>query len=184
MRFLLRRFYVAFTIMAASTLMFALEASARYDPSWEWYTIQADEFTIYYPKGHELFAQRVLSLCNEAIREEEPNEPLFSLLYHSLSFLAYGDSDARDILIYFLIRYLDALGFRPSVTACARCGADLRNEKLLAFSPEAGGALCPSCSAGAAPVSALSLEAMRRILLLRDSEMNKARLPEKVREEL
>jgi DNA repair protein RecO (recombination protein O) len=126
----------------------------------------------------------MLSLCNEAIREDEPNEPLFSLLYHSLSFLAYGDSDARDMLICFLIRYLDALGFRPSVTACARCGADLRSEKQLAFSPEAGGALCPSCSAGAPPVSALSLEAMRRMLLLGDSELNKARLPEKVREQL
>jgi DNA repair protein RecO (recombination protein O) len=126
----------------------------------------------------------MLSLCNEAIREDEPNEPLFSLLYHSLSFLAYGESDARDILICFLIRYLDALGFRPSVTACSKCGADLRNEKQFAFSPEAGGALCSSCSGGAAPVSALSLEAMRRILLLKDSELNKVRLPEKVRGEL
>ena len=37
----------------------------RYDPSWIWKTHQSDEFTVYYPEGHEDFAQRVLSLAPE-----------------------------------------------------------------------------------------------------------------------
>ncbi len=40
-------------------------ASARYDPALQWCTVQTDNFIIYYPKGHELLAQRVLSLCEE-----------------------------------------------------------------------------------------------------------------------
>ena len=36
----------------------------------------------------------------------------------------------------------------------------------------------------AVPVSALSLEAVRRMLLLSDQEMGKVRLPEQVRKEL
>ena len=38
---------------------------ARYDPGWKWRTIKTENFTIYYPEGHEQFAQRVVSLSDE-----------------------------------------------------------------------------------------------------------------------
>ena len=54
-----------FLICALCAFFLPGEASARYDPSWEWCTVSTDGFVIYYPKGHELLAQRVLSLCRE-----------------------------------------------------------------------------------------------------------------------
>ncbi|OQB24163.1 MAG: DNA repair protein RecO [Firmicutes bacterium ADurb.Bin182] len=126
----------------------------------------------------------MLSLCNEAVQPEEPNEPLFSLLYHSLSFLSYGSIDAQDLMICFLIRYLNIIGFCPSVTKCANCGKDVRTESNIAFSPEAGGALCALCSFRAEPISSLALEAMRRIILLDDKSIDRVRLPEKAKTQL
>jgi Tol biopolymer transport system component len=54
---------------AAMLLFFPNQASARYDPALQWCTVQTDNFIIYYPKGHELLAQRVLSLCGEVHKD-------------------------------------------------------------------------------------------------------------------
>ncbi len=56
-------------------------------------------------------------LCNTVIEHESADEQLFSLLYHILSFLAYSDSDPNDLMIAFLLHYLDHAGYRPSLTA-------------------------------------------------------------------
>ena len=50
-------------------LLFPFQASARYDPAFQWYTVRTDHFIIYYPKGHELVAQRVLSLCEKVHKD-------------------------------------------------------------------------------------------------------------------
>ncbi|MBI5584636.1 MAG: hypothetical protein HY892_12535, partial [Deltaproteobacteria bacterium] len=50
---------------AALLLLFPFQVSARYDPALQWYTIRTDHFIIYYPKGHELVAQRVLTLADK-----------------------------------------------------------------------------------------------------------------------
>ena len=71
------------------------------------------------------FGSAMLQLAHEAVQEREPNRPLFSLLYHALSFLAYGQQDPIDLFLCYLLRYLNAIGYCPSITACARCGRDL-----------------------------------------------------------
>jgi len=43
--------------------------SARYAPSLTWYTVSTKNFIIYYPEGHELTAQRVLSLSDEVYKD-------------------------------------------------------------------------------------------------------------------
>ena len=50
-------------------LSVSLPAFARYNPAWKWRAIKTENFTIYYPKGHEQFAQRVLSLTDEVYRD-------------------------------------------------------------------------------------------------------------------
>ena len=79
-----------------------------------------------------------------------------------------------------------ALGYRPSITECALCSKDLRRQSSAAFSARFGGALCDSCAraVSAQDISPLSLEAMRRMLIIADSEMNRVVLPEKQRAEL
>ena len=130
------------------------------------------------------YAAAMLQLINSAVQENEPNEALFSLLYHALSFLAYGKCEPKDLFCCFLIRYLDRIGYRPSITSCGRCGRDIRGDGRILFSPKLGGASCVACGAGAVPVGKTSLEAMRRMLLMEDRDMHKVVLNDRLRGEI
>ena len=123
-------------------------------------------------------------LCNSVIEHESPDGQLFSLLYHVLSFLAYTDSEPKDLLIAFLLHYLDHAGYRPSLTHCAICRRDIRGDAVLFYSAEAGGAVCAGCPHSGKTVSKLALEAMRRILLLQDEELSRVVLKDELRAEL
>lgn len=125
----------------------------------------------------------MLRLCHDAIPENEPNEALFSLLYHSLSYLAYGVSAPKDLFCCFLVRFLNAIGYRPAITACAQCGRDLRADAIVRFSPR-GGAVCAACSTQGEKVSKTALEGMRRMLIMEDSEMDRVKLSEEIRVEI
>lgn len=61
--------FSAFLVWAAVLLISPCQVSARYDPALQWYTVRTNHFTIYYPKGHELLAQRVLTLCEKVHRD-------------------------------------------------------------------------------------------------------------------
>lgn len=147
---------------------------------------QAEVQEAFYPLRSDIdrFSAGMILLPFAASAEPgEPNEEMFSLLYHALTFLAYGEVPPEDMVFCFLLRHLDIYGYRPAIMRCAKCGADLRQLSPLGFSPYAGGALCPACIQGK-PVQKLTLEAMRRILRLNNNEMEKVRLPHKVRLEL
>ena len=120
-------------------------------------------------------ASYMLSLIN-AGAEETANIKLYSLLRYSLAYTAYSQLDAADMAICFALRCLNALGYRPSVTECAICGMDIRSRKSAFFSADHGGALCPGCAraVGAKEISALSLEAIRRMLLLKDEDISRS----------
>lgn len=126
------------------------------------------------------------ALIQSTIQEEQPNEQLFSLLYHSLSFLCYSDAHPLDIAICFMLRFFNCNGLCPSITTCAICAADMRSEKAPVFFAEHGGAVCKNCADGpqSQRVSPLALEAMRRMLLLSDGEIKKIVLNVKLRKEL
>ena len=123
-------------------------------------------------------------LCNTVIEHESADEPLFSLLYHILSFLAYSDSDPTDLLIAFLLHFLEHAGYRPSLTRCAVCRRDVRADGVLYYSAEAGGVVCAACPHSGKPVSKLALEAMRRILLLPHEDLKRVVLKPELREEM
>ncbi|MDO4572110.1 MAG: DNA repair protein RecO [Clostridia bacterium] len=128
-------------------------------------------------------ASAALQLAHEAAQENQRSDALFSLLYHSLSFLAYGAAEPMDLLCCYLIRYLNVCGYRPSITTCARCARDIRGDAVLRFSPAAGGVICAGCGGGET-ISKTALEAMRRMLLLNDDEMDRVRLSAPIRQEL
>jgi DNA repair protein RecO (recombination protein O) len=125
----------------------------------------------------------MLRLCHDAAQENEPNEALFSLLYHSLSFLSYGASNPQDLFCCFLVRYLNTVGYRPSITACAQCGRDIRSDAIVRFSPR-GGAVCSACVQHGEPVGKTALEGMRRMLLMEDADMDRVKLSKSVRGEI
>lgn len=125
----------------------------------------------------------MLRLAHDAVQEGEPNEALFSLLYHALSFLAYGESAPKDLFCCFLVRYLNDIGYRPAVTTCAQCGRDLRSDAVVRFSPR-GGAVCAACAGQDEKISKTALEGMRRMLVMEDAEMDRVRLSESIRTEI
>jgi len=129
-------------------------------------------------------ASALALLCRDAVQENQKNPALFSLFYVCLSHLAYGQSHPHDNLIYFLLHFFHHLGQCPTVTHCADCGADLRQSKQLFFSLTAGGATCLGCAGGATAVSSTALEAMRRILLLPETELARVTLKPPLRHEL
>lgn len=129
-------------------------------------------------------ASTAAQLVNRVIEHDSPDEPLFSLLYHTLSFLAYADVVPKDMLIAFLLRFLDHAGYRPSLTRCSVCRRDVRSDAVLFYSADSGGVVCVACPHGGKPVSKLSLEAMRRILLLEHDELRRVRLTEALRNEI
>ncbi len=131
-------------------------------------------------------AVSILELTRLTVQEGEPNPELFSLLYYTLSFLSYGNNNQLDTSLCFITKYLQFTGVSPMLTSCTKCGMDLRKMASLFFSPAFGGAMCSNCATGsqAFAISSLALEAMRRMLMLNNEEIERVRLPGAVREEL
>ena len=129
-------------------------------------------------------ATRMVNAAERVSEKDVPNDELFLLLYNSLSLVAYGDSDPKDIELCFLARLLKLEGVAPALTYCVKCGRDLRNEREIRFSNSAGGSVCEKCGSAFTVVSALSMEALRRMMLIGYKDMRKVKLPVSVRNEL
>ena len=149
---------------------------------------QGEVLESFYPLREDIgrFAAASLctSLCLEAVQAEESSADVFSLLYHTLSFLTYGDGEPGDLAACFLIRFLSLVGFRPAITHCAICGRDMREDPIIRFLPDRGGAVCAACSPVGRRIGKTALEAMRRMLLLDDDQLNRVKLKEPLRAEL
>lgn len=152
---------------------------------------QCDVRETFYPLREDMakfqVSSMMLSLTAQTIQEGAPNPQLFSLLYYALSFLCYGEIAPIDAALSFLLRFFTAAGVCPTITACAVCNKDVRHEERIAFSPMAGGAVCASCASGRnvqLTLSALTMEAARRIICMDDAQMENVRLPGTVRREL
>ena len=149
---------------------------------------QGEVLESFYPLREDIgrFAAASLcaSLCLEAVQAEESSADVFSLLYHTLSFLTYGDSEPGDLAACFLVRFLSLAGFRPAITHCAVCGRDHREDPVIRFLPDRGGAVCAACSPVGRRISKTALEAMRRMLLLDDDQLGRVKLKEPLRAEV
>ena len=149
---------------------------------------QGEVLESFYPLREDVgrFAAAALcaALCLEGVQAEESSEAIFSLLYHTLSFLTYGENDPGDLTACFLVRFLSLAGFRPAITHCAVCGRDLREDPLIRFLPDRGGAVCMACSPVGRRIGKTALEAMRRMLLLDDDQLGRVRMKEPLRAEV
>ena len=128
----------------------------------------------------------MLMAINTAMNEGERNDECYELLHYALSFLAYSDVNEYDLLSGYLLKLLKFTGFCPSITHCANCGEDLRRESTMLFSNQAGGALCLSCrnTYDAKNVNPLTMEILRRILLLETADLVKIAIPEKAQKQV
>jgi DNA repair protein RecO (recombination protein O) len=97
--------------------------------------------------------ERATQACEAVLRlfdSSEANGPAYNLLCNELALL---DADAgaatRAQALAFRAKLLLAAGFAPELGSCASCG---ESEHLGAFSPGAGGVVCPACEAGSFPL--------------------------------
>jgi DNA repair protein RecO (recombination protein O) len=110
-------------------------------------------------------ASYAVELTRELVRDAEPHEDLFDALVAYL--VALDEAPARPWdLRRFELDALRAAGLQPSLADCARCGIP-SGDGPARFDPLQGGVLCAACAstggAGARPISAGTLEAMRKL---------------------
>jgi len=89
-------------------------------------------------------AAYVIELLDRFTQEEGENRQLFHLLVDTLGRLNQ-DEQPETIVRYYEVQLLDLLGFRPELTRCVVCRAEIKPEDQF-FSARLGGALCPRCS--------------------------------------
>ena len=109
-----------------------------------------------------------------AAPESEPSPRIYDVLLGSLRELDQRKDPDRTLLIYEL-KLISLLGYRPSLEACAHCGAKL-SERSLSFSPPAGGVVCKSCAKavkGAERISPAAVKSMRQALVLPDEKISR-----------
>lgn len=106
-----------------------------------------------------------IELTESVLNDEEPQAALFDLLAAMLNALCDGKADAELVRLFFEVKAMDLLGFRPEVSRCAVCGGEL-NEKAW-FSGSAGGAVCANCRLEATDAKAMlpgALAFLRHVL--------------------
>lgn len=128
-----------------------------------WIVTQAETVNAYLPMREDLvrtaYAAYIIELIDRFTYEEGENRPLFQLLVDTLERISTLP-DAFPAARYYEIRLLDLLGFRPNLTTCARCGAEIKAEDQF-FDAELGGVVCPRCGTNVPNARAVSMAALK-----------------------
>jgi DNA repair protein RecO (recombination protein O) len=99
--------------------------------------------------------------------EQERNERAFTALTRFLDALDESRTRASrpaldPLALSFQLKLLWLSGYLPHLTSCAECGAD--DVALVAYSPQAGGAVCRADARDALPLSAAGLAGIEALL--------------------
>ena len=97
-------------------------------------------------------------IVDKLLDEHEPHPDSYSLLQECLQALSEG-ADPAGVELYFRLRLLDDLGYRPVLQECVVCHAALGEERLH-FDPELGGIVGSECRPGAL-AQAMSTQQLR-----------------------
>lgn len=81
-----------------------------------------------------------------ATREGEADERCYALLLWSLHNLDKALPHLQVVMI-FLLRFYDYIGYRPELDRCFHCGAGADSGRGFSFSTLAGGLVCDNCTA-------------------------------------
>jgi DNA repair protein RecO (recombination protein O) len=114
------------------------------------------------------YALYIVELTEQFTADHDENRPLFELLLKTLHCLCQ-ETDRELTLRYFELRLLDLTGYRPQLGQCVSCHQPLKPETNF-FSPRAGGMLCPGCQRSQPPAHSISVDALKVLRWLQDSE--------------
>jgi DNA repair protein RecO (recombination protein O) len=87
----------------------------------------------------------VAELLADWTEDYDPHPILFDAALAALDDFGTPDVPTGPRLARFEMVLLRELGYSPVVQACAACGGTLDANRGIAFSPAAGGVLCPAC---------------------------------------
>ena len=108
-----------------------------------------------------------IELVDQFTADHIENHPLFQLLLETMHHLCQaGDNEL--VLRYFELHLLNEVGYRPQLQQCVSCHSPLK-PVTNAFSPRAGGVLCPKCSRSQPLPYPLSVNALKVLRLLQSS---------------
>jgi DNA repair protein RecO (recombination protein O) len=111
-------------------------------------------------------AYYVAELLADWTEDYDPHPALFDEAREALRDLAGPGAAVGPRVARFDLVLLRELGYRPVLEACAACGAAVGGPAPLAFSPAAGGVLCPACRAqhrDRRPLSTAAWQALRAL---------------------
>jgi DNA repair protein RecO (recombination protein O) len=120
-------------------------------------------------ENYELYIGACL-LCELVLhwtREHDSDEELFRLLAWALEGLATAGGIVNRTIIFFHVKMLDLLGYRPDLTGCLDCRILGAAGVLYRFSPLRNGLVCSRCEAKATansqPLSIQTIQLLRRV---------------------
>jgi len=122
-----------------------------------------------YLTSYALYAAELVDLFTV---DNIENYPLFQLLLEAMLHLSQS-SDKELILRYFELRLLSQVGYRPQLQQCVSCHSQLMPSGN-SFCPGAGGMLCPSCSQSYPLTHPVSVNALKVLRFLQNSDYNTA----------
>ncbi len=93
---------------------------------------------------------------------QQDTQNLFRFALSALEELERALPDAR-MRVLLELRALSALGFRPELRRCVRCGGEPRGPGPVGFHVAEGGALCSSCAAGTRDLLRIHLGTLRAL---------------------
>ena len=119
--------------------------------------------------SHALYA---IELVDQFTADHIENQHLFQLLLGTLKTLCLKNT--KELLLrYFELHLLDEVGYRPQLQQCVSCRRNLEPTTNL-FSYSDGGILCPNCRYCQSTPYPLSLNALKVLRFLQDSDFTTA----------
>ena len=111
-----------------------------------------------------------IELVDQFTADHIENYPLFQLLLGTMGQLCQtGDNEL--VLRYFELHLLNEVGYRPQLQRCVSCQAILE-PTINSFCSTAGGMLCPNCSQSQPLTYPLSVNALKVLRFLQNSDYN------------
>ena len=114
------------------------------------------------------YALYVTELVNQFTAEHIENHPLFQLLLQTMHQLCLT-ANPELLLRHFELHLLKEIGYRPQLQECVVCRQPLQ-PVINSFSSNAGGILCPDCQPSQIIVYPLSIDALKVLRWLQDSD--------------
>jgi DNA repair protein RecO (recombination protein O) len=132
-------------------------------------------------ENYELYigASLLCELVLHWTREHDSDEELFRLLRWALEGLAMAGGAVGRTIIFFHVKMLDILGYRPDLTGCLDCHALGAPGVAYRFSPLRNGLVCSRCEPRAAvnsqPLSIQTIQLLRRVQDMEQGKLERLR---------